>query len=219
MHMGKIGIVTALLLAGIALQPAAAKTFKWANDLDAATLDPYARNVVFDLMFAESTYEGLTRRGPDLKLEPSLATEWKLVAPTTWRYTLRRNVRFQDGTPFTADDVIFSYQRASAGAGTSIAGYFASVKEMTKVDDFTVDVVTRAPNPVLPEELANWLIMSKSWSERNNLTRIAEVAKNEENFAVLHSNGTGPFVVKSRRPESRPSGSPMPAGGTSPRTT
>jgi peptide/nickel transport system substrate-binding protein len=141
-----IALTAALICAAAA---ADAKTFRWAKRVDAATLDPYARNVVIDLMMQEASYEGLVCRAPDLKLQPALATEWRLANPTTWRFTLRRNVKFHDGTPFSADDVLFSYKRA-IGPGSVLGGWFASVQDMVKVDDFTIDVVTKQPNPILP---------------------------------------------------------------------
>jgi peptide/nickel transport system substrate-binding protein len=183
-----------------AASTADAKSFRWANNLDAATLDPYARNVVFDLLMQENSYEPLARRRPDLSLEPALATEWKLVDPTTWRFTLRQGVKFHDGTPFTADDVVFSYKRAT-GPGSVIGAWFSTVKDVVKVDDHTIDIQTRIPNPILPGDLAWWFIMSRGWAERNNVTRVVDPGRNEENFAVLHENGTGPFVVTSRRPD------------------
>ena len=137
MTASKCAVAAAVLLC--AVSAADARPFRWANNLDAATLDPYARNVVFDLMIQENSYEPLARRKPDLSLEPALATEWKLVDPTTWRFTLRKGVKFHDGTPFTAEDVVFSYKRAT-GPGSVIGAWFATVKGVVKVDDFTVDI-------------------------------------------------------------------------------
>ena len=194
-------LAIAALLCGVAFaMPAAAKPFKWANDLDTTSMDPYARNVTFNFSFNGQIYEGLTRRDKNLKLEPSLATEWKLIKPDTWRYTLRRGVKFHDGSPFTADDVVFSWQRA-IGPGTNMQGYFGTVKEVVKVDDFTVDIVTKIPDPILPDTLNYWFMMSKTWAAKNNVTRIADLSKNEENYAVLNANGTGPFILKSRQPD------------------
>ena len=191
-------IAGAALLALAAAAPAAdAKSFKWANDGDANSMDPYARNETFLLSFTQNIYDPLIRRDGDLRLEPALATEWTQASPTVWRFKLRANVKFHDGAPFTAEDVVFSFTRATSG-GSNIKSYFASVKEARKIDDLTVEMETHAPNPILPEEITGWGIMSKAWAEKNGATTAADLTKREENFATRNANGTGPFMLKSR---------------------
>lgn len=194
--------LAALLLAGTALAGAQANTFRWANDGDVNSLDPYARSETFLLSFNANVYEPLVRRDRQLRVEPALAERWEQPSPTVWRFHLRRGVTFQDGTPLTADDVIFSIARAR-GPGSNINSYFASVKEVRKVDDFTVDVETLAPNPILVEELTNFGIMSRAWAEANNATRTADLTTREENFATRNAMGTGPFRIVSREPDRR----------------
>ena len=155
-------IAGAALLALAAAAPAAeARSFRWANDGDANSMDPYARNEIFLLSFVQNIYDPLIRRDANLRLEPALATEWTQTAPTVWRFKLRANVRFHDGSPFTADDVVFSFERATGG-GSNIKSYFASVKAARKIDDLTFEMETHAPNPILPEEITGWGIMSKA---------------------------------------------------------
>ena len=89
-------------------------------------MDPYARLETFLLEFMANVYEPLVRRDRDLKLEPALATKWELVSPTVWRFTLRQGVKFHEGEPFTADDVVFSFERARA-EGSDQRSLFASV--------------------------------------------------------------------------------------------
>ena len=194
----------ALLLtsAGLAVQPAHAASFRWANDGDANSMDPYTRQETFLLSFGQNIYDPLVRRNRQLKLEPALAERWEQPNPTTWRLHLRRNVKFQGGEPFTADDVLFSYQRAK-GPGSQLPGIFASVAEMRKIDDHTVDVITKAPNPILLDELTNWVIMSKVWCEANNASQPADLTKAVENFATRNANGTGPFILQLREPDRR----------------
>jgi len=179
---------------------APAKKFTWTNDGDVTSMDPYMLNETFQLSFMANVYEPLVRRKPDLTLEGALAESFKQADPLTWRFTLRKNVKFHDGTPFTAEDVLFSYQRATSQS-SDIKANFASVKEVKKVDDFTVDFVTNEPNPILPGELSNWLIMSKAWCEKNNAVDAADVRKKQENFATRNANGTGPFKLVSREPD------------------
>ena len=91
---------------------------------------------------------------------PALATDWKQTSPTVWRFNLRKNVQFHDGTPFTADDVIFSYKRAK-GDGSDVKTYVGSIKEIRKIDDHTIDIVTGEPFPILPDVVTNWFMMSQ----------------------------------------------------------
>jgi peptide/nickel transport system substrate-binding protein len=105
-----------------------AKTFRWANDGDSTTMDPHARSDLFVTSLDMNMYEPLLRRDRELKLEPALATEWSAVDPTTWRFKLRQGVKFHDGTPFSGDDVIFSFRRATA-PGSDLAGQLAVVSK------------------------------------------------------------------------------------------
>src|SRR3954453_8327280 len=101
-RMLRIG-VWAVLTAILATAFAEAKTFRWANDGDTNSMDPYARQETFLLLFDQSMYEPLLRWNREMKLEPGLATEWKQTDPTTWRFKLRQGVKFHDGAPFNAD--------------------------------------------------------------------------------------------------------------------
>ncbi|HYM33669.1 MAG TPA: ABC transporter substrate-binding protein [Candidatus Cybelea sp.] len=188
--------------AAAAAAPAGAVTFKWANDGDSNSMDPYARQETFLLSFDQNIYDPLVRRGANFKLEPALAKDWKRVAPTTYRFNLRPGVKWQDGTPFTADDVIFSYERA-AGPGSNVASDFVSVKEMKKIDDLTIEVETKVVDPVFVEQITAWGIMSKAWATAHNAQKTADLTKNEENYATRNAMGTGPYMLKSREPDVR----------------
>lgn len=181
-----------------AFGPAAANELRFASQGDLVSLDPYAVEEVFTSGFLGNVYEGLVRRAPDLTIEPALAERWENVSPTQWRFHLRKGVTFHDGSPFTADDVIFSAERVRSGASDFKNRLPAGI-EVVKVDDFTVDFVTKEPNPILNFTWANWYIMSKSWAEAN---KVAPPTKggDTENFATLHENGTGPYKVDKREP-------------------
>ncbi|HTP46355.1 MAG TPA: ABC transporter substrate-binding protein [Casimicrobiaceae bacterium] len=188
-----------LLGAALGTGPAGAVTFKFANQGDATSMDPHALNESLQLEITGNIYEPLVGRGKKLELEPILATSWKQTAPTVWRFNLRPNVKFHDGTPFTADDVIFSYERAKAD-GSDMKTYVGPIQEIRKIDDLTIDIVTNEPFPILPDTINQWYIMSKSWCEKNNATAPVDVRKGKENAATLKANGTGPFMLKSREP-------------------
>ncbi len=193
-------LLTSAIVAGaFAAACAHAATFRFADQGDAISMDPYALNESLQLSLMGNVYEPLAGRGKQLELIPILATSWKQTAPTVWRFTLRKDVKFHDGTPFTADDVIFSYERAKSD-GSDMKTYVAPIKEIRKIDDLTVDMVTTEPFPILPDTLSVWYIMSKSWCEKNNATAPVDVRKGKENAATLRANGTGSFMIKSREP-------------------
>jgi peptide/nickel transport system substrate-binding protein len=191
-----------LLAAAIAMSlalatTASAKTFTWASSLDALSMDPYSTNNTFTNQFMNNIYEALVRFNEKVQIEPALAESWQSTSPTVWRFKLRRNVKFHNGEPFTADDVVFSWQRIQS-PGSIAKLNLGDVKDVRKVDEFTVDVETKAPFPLLPNELLNLTIMSKSWSEKNNATEASDLQQKKENYANRNTNGTGPFILKSR---------------------
>ena len=187
-------VALALLMAGA---PADAANFRWAADSDPGTMDPHSRNVTPTTSFLSNIYEPLVRRSREMKLEGALATSWASTGPDTWRFTLRKDVKFHDGSPFTADDVIFTVGR-TRGPGSALAGVLASVADVRKIDDHTVDFVTKGSNPILPFEFLGWLMMSKKWAEANNVTQATNLASQQATYASTNANGTGPFKLKSR---------------------
>src|SRR5882724_970444 len=132
-----------LLAAGFALAITAAdaRTVKWARGADALTLDPHAQNEGPTIAFGNQVYEALIARDNANKLIPGLAVSWKLVEPTVWELKLREGVKFHGGEDFSADDVVFSYQRALQPT-SDYKGYLANTKEIAKVDANTVRLVT-----------------------------------------------------------------------------
>jgi peptide/nickel transport system substrate-binding protein len=185
------------LAAALAAAPAPAQTLRWAAGTDVATLDPHGNAGGFTLAFLGNVYEGLVRRAPDLSLEPALATGWRTVEPRVWRFTLREGVVFQDGSPFSAEDVAFSIARAK-GRHAGARGRLAPIAEARVVDPRTVELVTQAPDPILPQALADVLIISRAWAERVGAAEASNPAHDVENAATRSANGTGPFRVTSR---------------------
>ena len=188
---------TALCAIGFAAT-AQAETFRWASTTDPQTMDPHAANVAPVTSFLNNVYEGLVRRDKDMTIVPSLATAWEPLdgAEAGWRFTLREGVSFHGGEDFTADDVLFSYERAKSEQ-SDVRSWFSPVTEVRVVDDFTVDFITAAPNPLFPDSIANWMILDRGWTEANG----AEVpARDEEKFTTRNTNGTGPFILTARDP-------------------
>ena len=118
-----------LLLLALVTLPAYAVNLRWAAQNDIVTLDPHSQNHATTNAVIQHTYEGLTRYNKEYKAEPSLATSWKQMSDTQWRFNLRKDVKFHDGSPFTADDVVFSFGRIQQPQGT-MQIYVTGVKEM-----------------------------------------------------------------------------------------
>jgi len=199
------GLLAAAAAAGIlaAVPAVEAKTFRWAFQGDVQTLDPHGLFETFTLGFQSNFYEGLVTRTPDLQLQPALATSWENVEPTVWRFTLRQGVKFHDGGDFNADDVIFSVNRIRT-EGSDMKVVANLIKEARKVDDYTVDLITPQPDPILPLQLEIFYIMDKEWSEANGTTQATNIKGDDQgNYANLHANGTGPYMVKERQPDVR----------------
>jgi peptide/nickel transport system substrate-binding protein len=187
-------LAAALVLACGGLE---AKTLRYSSQGDIVTIDPHAQNEGFTNAYLDNIYEPLVTRGKELKVEPCLALSWQAVNPTTTRFKLRPNVKFHDGAPFTADDVVFTVERALSDT-SNFKPYLAGVKEARKVDDLTVDIVTDGPAPVLIPQLTEIRIMSRAWSTKHNVTKPQDFKNKEETYASRNANGTGPYVLKSR---------------------
>ena len=189
-------ILAAALLAATAL-PAQAAELRFATTSDPTTLDPNAGNSAPVFSLLGNVYEGLVRRGRGMEIEPALATSWEpLEGEDGWRFTLREGVTFQGGEAFDADDVVFSYERASS-AESDTSSWFAGVTSVTAPAPLTVEIRTDAPNPILVDGIANWMMMDRGWAEANGAAR---PSVEQGNFATLNANGTGPYRVVERQP-------------------
>jgi peptide/nickel transport system substrate-binding protein len=193
-------VVAAVCIAVSAL--AQAVTLRMSDQGDVQSMDPHSLNESLQLSFTGNVYEPLIERGKDMNLAPALATKWTQQSPTVWRFDLRPNVKFHDGTAFTADDVLFTFKRA-AGDGSDMKGYTNPIKDVRKVSDLSVEIETTAPYPILPDTLTRLQIMSKKWCEDNKATTPVDRRKGIENTASFKANGTGPFRLKERQPSVR----------------
>ena len=193
-------VLVAALALGASLSHAV--TLRVANQGDVQSMDPHSLNETLQLSFTASVYEPLVGRDRKMGLVPLLATKWAQTSPTIWRFDLRKGVKWHDGTPFTADDVVFTFKRAS-GDGSDMKGYTQSFKTVRKIDDHTVEIETAAPYPILPDVISNVYVMSKKWCEENKAEIPVDRRKGIENTASFKSNGTGPFRLRERQPSVR----------------
>jgi peptide/nickel transport system substrate-binding protein len=191
-----------LLLCAAGIRVADAANFRWANDGDVAAMDPATLQETVQLSFLSNIYEPLARRDRDLKVEPALAASWEATSPTVWRFHLRPDVKWQDGSPFTADDVVFSLHRIQS-KNSAMRAPMSMVKDVRKVDDLTVDFETTNPDPIFLQEQTNFLIMSKAWCEEHHATEPVVFGGSEDSFAMRNAMGTGPYKLVSREPDRR----------------
>ena len=195
-----LALALAVTLAAGAAVPARAQTLRWTSQGDLLTLDPHAQNEGLNNAMNGQVYEYLVARDKQLNLVPALATEWRQTGPLQWRMKLRPNVKFHDGTPFGADDVVFSFRRAKEPT-SQIAVYANATGEVRKVDDLTVEFNLAQVNPIFLQHVNTVFIMSRAWSERHRVTRPLDFKNKEESFASYNANGTGPFMLVKREPD------------------
>src|SRR3978361_2308149 len=135
-----------LFSVAFAVSPASSQTLRYANQGDLKSLYPCTLKEATTIAHHGHVYEGLVARDKDLKIIPALAESWEIPEPTRWRFHLRKNVKFQNGDPFTADDVVFSADRVRA-KGSNLQTRIAADAKVVKVDDYTVDFILTSPNP------------------------------------------------------------------------
>lgn len=182
--------------------PLSAETLRWARAGDALTLDPHAQNEGPTHTVRHQMYEPLIIRDVTGAFEPALATDWapKEGDPNVWVFNLRQGVKFHDGADFTAEDVVFSFERAKQ-PNSDMKELIGSITEVRAVDDHTIEMVTSGPNPILPSNLTNLFILDKGWAEANNTVNVQDFEGGEITYATTNANGTGPYKLVSREPD------------------
>ncbi len=195
-------LLTSTALAVTLALPVQAQTLRWAAQNDILTMDPHSQNHATTNAILMHAYEGLTRYGAKYDIEPALATKWTFISPTQVRFELRKGVKFQDGSPFSADDVIFSFNRIKQPQGT-MQIYVTGITEIKKIDEHTIDVMLSGPNPILLRNIIDFRIMNKAWSEKNRTANVQDYKAKEENFASRNAMGTGSYKITGWTPEQR----------------
>ncbi|MEP7260495.1 MAG: ABC transporter substrate-binding protein [Usitatibacter sp.] len=156
--------------------------------LELNTLDPHFFAAFPTNSSMQYFFDKLVEYGDKLEIKPSLATSWKFVDNTTWEFKLKQGVVFHDGSAFTADDVIFTIERVPnvPNSPNSFAQFTRGIESMKKVDDTTLIIKTKAPNPQLLSDLANIFIISAKAAAG------ATTADFNSGKAVV---GTGPYKL------------------------
>jgi len=150
-----------------------------------SAIDPHYHNLGPNNAMAQNIFNRLIEQDDKQRLLPGLATSWKAIDDLTWEFKLRKGVKFHDGTPFTADDVIFTMERA-VNVPNSPASFVTYIKGKTasKIDDYTIQFKTERPYPLMPQDISNVPIVSKKHG-----TGATTADYNSGKAAI----GTGPF--------------------------
>ncbi len=193
-------VLAACLLAGVsAALPVSAASLTFAGAAPPLTFDPDGTNDFATTAVFRQVYDSLVALEPTMDIGPGLATSWNVQDDHTWRFHLRDGVQFHDGSKLTADDVAFSVMREK-GSGY-YSSLFGGITDAKIIDPLTVDIVSKEPDPVLPQKMARMFILSKPWMLAHDLQAIPNLgAQGSEAFSVRHANGTGPMELVSQEP-------------------
>jgi peptide/nickel transport system substrate-binding protein len=165
-----------------------------------ASMDPHYSNSGSHAEAMKHIFDTLVWATDDLRVEPRLAESWSLIDDTTWRFKLRKNVKFHDGSDFTAADVKFSVERIPVVSGpTPTTAMIRRVKEVKIVDDHTVDFITNGPAATLPNDLNRLFIVSHNAAKDYSTQETANAGFNSGKAAI----GTGPYKLVSWMPKNQ----------------
>ncbi len=158
-------------------------------------MDPHFHNLTPNNSLSTHIYDQLVLTDERQNLKPGLALSWKPLNDTTWEFKLRTGVKFHDGSDFTVDDVLFTFERAPNVEGSpSSFGTYTKGKTLVKVDDFTLHIKTERPYPLMPNDVSTIHIISR----KNGVG-----AKTADYNSGKSSIGTGPFKFKEYVPGDR----------------
>ena len=169
--MGVVRRALAVTFSSLIISCAAhAASFNYAGATAPLTFDPHATNDFVTASIVREVYDTVVGLGPDMQLQPGIASEWKYIGNNQWRFILRGNATFHDGTPVTAADVVFSIKRQ---AGSPLySAMFGGITDAKAIDATTVEVTSKGPDPILPVKMTRLFVMSKAWSEAHGLSTV-----------------------------------------------
>lgn len=170
---------------------AAAQDLRIATSYKLMTLDPHYADLNENTSLLSNIYERLVYQDEKLNSQPGLATSWKRLSDTQWEFKLRENVRFHDGSPFTAQDVIYSIERIQDFLKPPSGGfqsYTKAIKAVSAPDPLTVVIETNESAPTLPLSMSSIFIMPH---------KTGGFTTTEELNAGTPPVGTGPYKFES----------------------
>lgn len=186
-------------LCALAALPALAQTLRWATRGDVESMDPHALAETTTMGVAGLIHDSLVERDRDQRIVSGLATNWQAVDAKRWRFELRRDVVFHDGSRLTADDVVFSILRAQQPS-SQLNFYARPLGTPVKIDDYTVELRLERVNPILLQQLSAVMIMSRTWAVAHHAERVPSYQAREEAFSSRNANGTGRYRLAQREP-------------------
>jgi len=184
-------LAAALIFSSLGPAPAVrAAVLRIGMSADVTAIDPHLVNIAPNNAVAWHLYDALALVDADTRLVPGLATAWRTIDDRTWEFTLRKGVRFHDGSEFTAEDVAFSIERARTlgDKGGQFAGFTRAIVETRVVDSHTIRFRTASPYAVLAQDLHSIFIVSR---------KAAAGASSEAFASGKAAIGTGPYRLAS----------------------
>ena len=161
------GLLTAALVGYVMAAPPT--TLIVAQDDSPRMMNPHGDDSDAGLQYAANFFDGLVqRKGPDGVLAPALAERWERLDALTWKFYLRKGVKFHNGNPFTADDVKFSFERTANPEVSEFVNFGKSLESIQVVDDSTVVIKTKTPIPWFVNNLHQVFIMDKESTEKRD---------------------------------------------------
>jgi len=196
MKFVKTKLAIALLATGLSFSAAAAD-ITIAYDSDPVTLDPHEQLSGGVLQMTHMLFDPLVRFTKEFDFEPRIAEKFERVDATTFRFTLRKDVTFHSGNKLTADDVVWTFNRLKTSG--DFKGIFSPYSALNKIDDYTVEIVSTEPYPLVLQTATYIFPMdSKFYSGKIDGEDKSQIVKHGNSFASTHVSGTGPFVVTAR---------------------
>lgn len=198
-HLPFANKITLSLLLGSALgfspftaNAAPTKTLTVAVAQDPGSWDPIDTYLVNWSIVANDIFDGLTARGADMKIRPALATRWQFRNNNkTIRFYLRQGVTFQDGEPFNAKAVKFTFDRLLSDKASPQRSNYTAIQSVQIINKHTVDFHLSHPDPVLLTKLAGYGAM---------IVPPEYIRKKGDAYFNTHPIGTGPFKMTNYQP-------------------
>ncbi|MEJ6120381.1 ABC transporter substrate-binding protein [Vibrio sp. 2-Bac 85] len=192
----KTKLAIALLATGLNFSATAAD-ITIAYDSDPVTLDPHEQLSGGVLQMSHMLFDPLVRFTKEFDFEPRLAEKWERVDDNTFRFTLRKGVKFHSGNTMTADDVVWTFNRLKTSQ--DFKNVFSPYEKLVKIDDYTVELVSFEPYPLVLQTATYLFPMdSKFYSGDMDGVDKSIIIKHGGSFASTHVSGTGPFTIESR---------------------
>ena len=188
----------AALSLGLIASPVMAADLKVAYDADPVSLDPHEQLSGGTLQLSHMVFDPLVRWTKDLTFEPRLAEKWERIDDRTVRFYLRKGVKFHSGNTMTAKDVVWTFNRLRNSP--DFKGIFEPFEAAKQVDDYTVDLVTKNPFPLVLNNATYIFPMDSAFysgTDENGNPKDA-IVKHGNSFASRHVSGTGPYTITYR---------------------